>query len=171
MTDQAHTPPERTEPPGDERTEPQAGSYPGTLALHLASGHKDKQAFFRTDEQNEDVHRALPAFMHQHADVQHRYERALGQKIEADLGDGTLLDWCPVPHPPHEIADLARMIGVMHDQAPAMPADLIAVDLAWIKTAGWPLRRRLLAALLIAFPLSWPPSRYIDRRVRKFVRK
>jgi hypothetical protein len=141
------------------------------LALHLASAHKDDQAFFRTDEQNEAAHRAVPAFLHQHADVQHRYERALAEKIEADLGDGTTMSWCPVPHPPHEVSDLARMIGDIHDQNPEMAADLIAVDLAWIKTAGWPLHRRLLAALLIAFPLSWPPSWYIDKRVRKAVRK
>lgn len=141
------------------------------LALHLASGHHDDQAFFRTVEQNEEVHRAIPGSLHQHADVQHRYELALVQKIEADLGDGTVLSWSSAPHPPHDVTDLARMIGTIHDQAPEMPADLIAVDLAWIKTAAWPWHRRLRAAILIAFPRSWPPSWYIDKRVRKFVRK
>lgn len=141
------------------------------LALHLASAHKDDQAFFRTDEQNEAAHSAIPAFLHRHAGVQHRYERALAEKIEADLADGTTMSWCPVPHPPHEVSDLARMVGDIHDQNPGMAADLIAVDLAWIKTAAWPWHRRLLAAVLLAFPLSWPPSSYIDKRVRKAVRK
>jgi hypothetical protein len=141
------------------------------LALHLASAHHDDQAFFRTVEQNEEAHRAVPSFMHRHTDVQSRYELALIQKIEADLGDGTTLSWCPVPHPPHEVADLARMIGDIHEQNAGMDADLIAVDLAWIKTATWPWRRRLRAAALIAFPLAWPPSWYLDRDVRKAARR
>lgn len=141
------------------------------LALHLASAHHDDQAFFRTMEQNLAAHKAIPAFMHQHTGVQHRYELVLAQKIEADLGDGTMLPWCPVPHPPHEVADLARMIGSMHDRDGEMPADLIAFDLAWIKTTAWPWHRRLLAAFLLVFPPSRPPSGYLGRRDRKAIRK
>jgi hypothetical protein len=141
------------------------------LELHLASAHDDDQAFFRTVEQNEEAHRSIPGFLHQHPGVQHRYELALIQKIEADLGDGTTLSWCPVPHPPHEVTDLARMIGDIHDQSPEMAASLIAVDLAWIKTAAWPWHRRLRAAALIAFPFAWPPSRYLGKRARGAVRR
>jgi hypothetical protein len=154
-----------------EDTEDSGLSQEFCLALHLASGHHDDQAFFRTSEQNLASHQAIPGYLHQHADVQHRYELALVQKIEADLADGTTMSWCPVPHPPHEVSDLARMIGDIHDQNPEMAADLIAVDLAWIKTAAWPWHRRLRAAALIAFPLAWPPSWYLDKRVRKAVRK
>lgn len=154
-----------------EYTEDRSLSEETCLALHLASAHHDDQAFFRTVEQNEEAHRAIPGFMHQHTGVQGRYELALLQKIEADLGDGTTLSWYPVPHPPHDVTDLARMIGAIHDQNTEMDADLIAVDLAWIKTAAWPWHRRLRAAALIAFPLAWPPSWYLDKRVRKAVRK
>jgi hypothetical protein len=141
------------------------------LALHLACGHHDDQAFFRTVEQNEAAHRAIPGFMHQHTDVQHRYERALAEKIEADLGDGTLLSWRPARHAPDEITDLARMLGDIHERTPEMTPDLIALDLAWLKTAGWPWYRRLMAAAMIAFPFfAWPPS-HLDRRVRRSARR
>lgn len=142
------------------------------LALHLSAAHGHQDAFLRTAGQNEAEHRAI--LPHRHAGVQHRYERALAEKIEADLADlayGAATGWRPVPHPPHEVADLARMIGDISHQNPAVKADLIAVDLAWIKTAGWPWRRRLLAALLIAFPLSRPPSWHLGKRARKAVRK
>jgi hypothetical protein len=135
------------------------------LALHLSAAHGKKESFVRTPEQNEAEHRAIPP--HRHTEVQHRYERAVAEKIEADLGDGTLTGWRPVPHPPHEVADLARMIGDVHRCAPAIPADLIAVDLAWIKMATWPWHRRLRAALLLAFSRDTAPSWSFGARFEK----
>jgi hypothetical protein len=95
--------------------------------------------------------------------VQHRYERALAEMIESDMERGALTAWRPVPHPPHDVADLARTVGEIHAHSPGIPAALIALDLAWIKTAGWPWHRRLRAALLVAFSPSRPPSARLAR--------
>jgi hypothetical protein len=135
------------------------------LALHLSSGHGDDHAFFRTWEQNVAAHNGVPLLLHRHTDVQNRYEMALAHKIEADDGEGTMIAWSPVPHAPHEVADLARMMGDIYAHEPHLPPDLIAVDLAWIKTSTWPWGRRLKAAVLLLFPFfADPPSRRLGRK-------
>jgi hypothetical protein len=151
------------------QAEEEGFSFPdgARLALHLASAHEDEEAWRRTGAQNEAAHQGIPPFLHRHTSVQHRYERALAEKIEADTGDGTLEDWRPCPHPPHEVMDLARMIGNMHQQAPDMDPAMLAVDLAWIKMGGWPWRRRLKAAALLAFSGSRAPSWGFGWRFRK----
>jgi hypothetical protein len=143
----------------DDDEEPAARAH---LDVHLSTAHGDDEAWYRTPQENEAAHRAI--LPHGHTAVQHRYERALAEKIEADLGHGTLAAWSPVPHPPHEVADLARTIGDIHEAAPGMSAALIALDLAWIKMAAWPWHRRLRAALLLAFPFPSPPSWRLGRR-------
>ena len=135
------------------------------LALHLSSAHHDDQAWFRTRAGNEIAHRAI--LPHRHAAVQERYERALSDKIESDEGDGTMLGYSPVPHPPYAVADLARIIGDMHRQDPDLDPALMAVDLAWIKTATWPWHRRVLAAILLAFSGSRSPSWHLGRNSRQ----
>jgi hypothetical protein len=126
------------------------------LDVHLSSAHDDGDAWYRTPEENEAAHRAVEPGLHRHTDVQHRYERALVAKIEADAGDGTLVGWSPVPHPPHAVLDLARMVSEMHGRAPEMDPAMLAVDLAWIKIGTWPWHRRVRAAAMLAFSSRTP---------------
>ena len=134
------------------------------MAVHLASAHDDGGAWYRDLEGNEAAHRDVRPRLHRHTVTQHRYERALAEKIEADAGDGTLVSWSPVPHPPHEVLDMARAIAGMHEHDPGMSPGMMAVDLAWIKTGGWPWHRRLLAGALLAFCVKRPPSGCLGRR-------
>lgn len=134
------------------------------MTVHLASAHDDGGAWHRDLKGNEAAHLGIRPHLHRHTEVQHRYERALVEKIEADAEGGTLVSWAPAPHPPHTVLDMARTISGMHEHDPGMSPGTMAVDLAWIKTSGWPWHRRLLAGLLLAFSVKRPPSGCLDRR-------
>lgn len=134
------------------------------LALHMAVAHEDDGALSRTEKGNDAAHRAIGP--HRHSGIQERYEKAAIDLLEASGGDGTLIPYSPVAHPPHDIADLGRMTTAMHEETPALGADMVAIDLAWIKTAGWPWHRRLAAGFLLAFSWARSPSWYLSRASR-----
>jgi hypothetical protein len=155
-----------------QREDPRLGDWAGTsatasgaghLALHLSSAHHDHGAWGRTDEENNAEHRAIGP--HHHSGVQDRYEKAVADMMSFD--DGATTDYAPVPHTPHAIGDLGLMAAAMHREDPGLGAAVIAVDLAWVKTADWPWHRRLLAGVCLAFNLTRSPSTYLKRRSRR----